>query len=204
MEWVQTHQFERSTKRVGKLLSIRTIKWKMKYINYFLVADAFGLQNTHKQTQQRMQPGAQPEVLCRKPQVCRAGCWPVVICLPHPPIQMKNIQFPTLLHPLLSIVCYYCVAEAERGQAHIRKWHYWEENVSIKRVLGATHAAVAAAGARSLMPLLSSGDTRAFILSCHCRECVRKAFAGIREDVCFHVHAEVGGLPFCVYEGVKW
>jgi hypothetical protein len=56
-------------------------------------------------------------------------------------------------------------SKRERGQAHIRReWHYWEENVSIKRVLGATHAAVVVAGA---LPdaIIVVGDTRAFILS---------------------------------------
>jgi hypothetical protein len=55
-------------------------------------------------------------------------------------------------------------SERERGQAHIRReWHYWEENVSIKRVLGATHAAVAAGALPDAIIVV--GDTRAFILS---------------------------------------
>jgi len=80
---------------------------------------------------------------------------------------MKNIQFPSLLHRLRSYVLllrFRSERERERGQAHIRReWHYWEENVSIKRVLGATHAAVAAGALPDTIIVV--GDTRAFILS---------------------------------------
>lgn len=78
-----------------------------------------------------------------------------------------------------------------REVKHTREWHYWKENVSIKRFGAQQHMR----RVRSL-PLLCVcvGDTRAFILSC--LAIVANAPEKRAQDVCFHVHAEVGGLPF--------
>jgi hypothetical protein len=112
---------------------------------------------------------------------------------------MKNIQFPTLLHPLLS---YMCVIIALLQKREVKHTHTYDENGIIGRKMFQLSAFweqhMRRRRVRSL-PLLSSA-TRAHLFCLPLSRMRQKRVSGIREDVCFHVQAEVGGLPFSMKE----